>query len=221
MTTDFSELNRVISGLRRDHEHEGLDESDLAPDAFVQFGRWLDDALRAGITLPNAMALATAGADGLPSARMVLLKAVDDVGFVFYTNFESRKGRDLASNPNAALVFYWSELERQVRVTGGVAKVDRSEAEKYFDSRPLASRVAAWVSRQSEAISSRADLEESFAEFEAQYRDGNVPMPVHWGGYRLIPTEIEFWQSRPNRLHDRFRYSRELRGRWEIERLAP
>ncbi len=220
MTADFSRLNRSISGLGRDHKQGGLDESDLDPDPFVQFGRWLDEALRSGITLPNAMTLATAGADALPSARMVLLKAVDDVGFVFYTNFESRKGRDLASNPNAALVFYWSELERQVRVTGGVAKVDRSEAEEYFVSRPFASRVAAWASPQSEAISSRDELEGRFADLESQYRDGNVPMPVHWGGYRLIPTEIEFWQSRPNRLHDRFRYSRG-RGDWNIERLAP
>ena len=221
MSPEFSDLNQSIAGLGRDHKRPGLDRTQLDPDAIVQFAKWLDEALQSGIELPNAMTLATAGADHLPSARMVLLKSVDSSGFVFYTNLESRKGRDLASNPNAALVFYWSELERQVRVTGGVLKVDRAEAEDYFDSRPFPSRIGAWASSQSEVISSRDDLEARFAELQQEYRDGNVPMPAHWGGFRLIPTDIEFWQSRPNRLHDRFLYSREPGGTWTVVRLAP
>ena len=221
MSPSFPELNDSISRLGRDHKQGGLDRTQLDPDPFVTFARWLEDALKAGITLPNAMTLATAGADHLPSARMVLLKEVDPSGFVFYTNFDSRKGQDLSSNPNAALVFYWSELERQVRVTGGVLKVDRSEAEAYFNSRPLASRIGAWASPQSEVVSSRDELEARFAELQVKYQDGIVPLPPHWGGYRLIPTHMEFWQSRPNRLHDRFLYSREPGSGWTLARLAP
>ena len=221
MSPDFPDLNRSISGLGRDHRRPGLDPAQFDEDPFVQFAQWMEEALEAGITLPNAMTLATVGADNLPSARMVLLKHLDDSGFVFYTNFDSRKGRELASNPNAALVFYWSELERQVRVTGGVLKVDRSEAEEYFNSRPLLSRIGAWASPQSEVISDRNQLEARFAELEAQYPDGRVPLPDNWGGFRLIPTSIEFWQSRPNRLHDRFLYTREPGNGWNLVRLAP
>ena len=221
MSPSFSELNDSISRLGRDHKHGGLDRTQLDPDPFVTFAQWLEDALKAGITLPNAMTLATAGADHLPSARMVLLKEVDASGFVFYSNFDSRKGQDLASNPNAALVFYWSELERQVRVTGGVLKVDKSEAEAYFNSRPLASKIGAWASPQSEVISSRDALEARFAELQVKYQDGMVPLPPHWGGSRLLPTHMEFWQSRPNRLHDRFLYKREPGSGWALARLAP
>ena len=221
MTKDFGALSASIAGLGRDHKRSGLSESDLDPDPYVQFGAWLDEALDAGIELPNAMTLATAGPDALPSARMVLLKGFDDRGFVFYTNYESRKGQQLDSNPNAALVFYWSSLERQVGITGGVIKVDRDEAEEYFNSRPLGSRLGAWASRQSEVIESREELEERLAELEDRFADGVVPMPAFWGGYRLVPAAIEFWQSRPNRLHDRFRYSREASGAWIIDRLSP
>ena len=221
MTKDFGALSASIAGLGREHKQEGLDESHLDPDPFVQFGAWLDAALDAGIELPNAMTLATAGRDALPSARMVLLKGFDERGFVFYTNYESRKGRQLDSNPNAALVFYWSSLERQVGITGGVLKVDRAEAEEYFNSRPLGSRLGAWASRQSEVIEDRTELEARLSELEGRFADGTVPLPAHWGGYRLVPTAIEFWQSRPNRLHDRFRYTRQNDGDWLIERLSP
>ncbi len=221
MTKDFGALSASIAGLGRDHKRSGLNEGDLDPDPFVQFGAWLDEALDAGIELPNAMTLATAGSDALPSARMVLLKGFDERGFVFYTNYASRKGRQLDSNPNAALVFYWSSLERQVGITGGVVKVDRAEAEEYFNSRPLGSRLGAWASHQSEVIESREELEARLSELEERFADGVVPMPVYWGGYRLVPTSIEFWQSRPNRLHDRFRYSRAPNEAWTIERLAP
>ena len=221
MTRDFSNLSRNIARLGREHSQSGLEASDLDPDPFVQFGSWLDDALQAGIELPNAMTLATAGADALPSARMVLLKGFDRRGFVFYSNYESRKGKQLASNPNAALVFYWSELERQVGITGGVLRVDKSESEEYFNSRPLGSRLGAWASPQSEVIESREELEQRVGELVDQYPSGDLPVPVHWGGYRLIPTALEFWQSRPNRLHDRFRYRREEAGGWVIERLSP
>lgn len=221
MTKDFGALSASIAGLGRNHKRSGLREADLDPDPFVQFGSWLDEALDAGIELPNAMTLATAGSDALPTARMVLLKGFDERGFVFYTNYESRKGRQLESNPNAALVFYWSSLERQVGITGGVVKVDRAEAEEYFNSRPLGSRLGAWASRQSEVIETREELEARLAELEERFADGSVPMPAFWGGYCLVPTSIEFWQSRPNRLHDRFRYSREPNDSWIIERLSP
>lgn len=221
MTKDFDALSASIAGLGRDHKRSGLEEADLDADPFVQFGRWLDEALDAGIELPNAMTLATAGPDALPSARMVLLKGFDERGFVFYTNYESRKGRQLDSNPNAALVFYWSALERQIGITGGVTRVDRPEAEEYFNSRPLGSRLGAWASRQSEVIESRNELEGRLAELGERFAEGSVPLPAHWGGYRLVPTSIEFWQSRPNRLHDRFRYSREQGEMWMIERLSP
>ncbi|MDQ3955311.1 MAG: pyridoxamine 5'-phosphate oxidase [Actinomycetota bacterium] len=218
---DFEELSRSISQLRRDHKAEGLSEADLHPDPFVQFGRWMNDALEAGIILPNAMTLATAAADAVPSARMVLLKGVDPRGFVFYTNYESRKGQELTANPNAALVFYWNALERQVVIAGGVVKVDRDEAEDYFRSRPLGSRLGAWASPQSTVIASREELEDRAAELQRTYADGEVPIPPDWGGFRLTPVRFEFWQSRPNRLHDRFRYGRAPQDVWKLERLAP
>ena len=221
MDRDFEDLSRSISQLRREHKAEGLSEVELHGDPFVQFGKWMNDALEAGITLPNAMTLATAAADAVPSARMVLLKAFDPQGFVFYTNYESRKGRELSANPHAALVFYWNALERQVVIAGGVTKVDRDEAEEYFRSRPLGSRLGAWASPQSTVIASREELEDRARDLEETYAGKEIPIPSHWGGFRLTPVRFEFWQSRPNRLHDRFRYARAPQDVWEIERLAP
>jgi pyridoxamine 5'-phosphate oxidase len=217
---DEPDLTSTIAELRKRHADIGLDVPDLDPDPLRQFARWLSNALEAGLTLPNTMTLATASADAQPSARVVLLKGVDERGFVFYTNHESRKGRELAENPRAALVFYWAELERQVRVTGTVAVVARAETEAYFRTRPLGSRVGAWASRQSEIISGRAELEERMASLMVTYSDEVVPVPPYWGGYRLVPEEVEFWQGRENRLHDRLRYRKSEAG-WEIERLAP
>ena len=219
--TDFQDLSRDISRLGREHSDRGLEASDLNVDPFVQFGLWLEEALNAGIVLPNAMALATAGADAVPTARMVLLKGFDDRGFVFFSNYESRKGRELAANPNAALVFYWPEVERQVGITGGVSRVEKSESEDYFKSRPLGSRIGAWASPQSEVIIGRKELEDRAGELLDRYPEGDIPLPANWGGYRLIPSRFEFWQSRPNRLHDRFRYELGETGGWSNDRLAP
>ena len=218
--SEFEHLNESIAHLRRDHGVQPLELGDLDPDPIVQFGRWMEDALEEHLLLPNTMTLATAGADGRPSARMVLLKGFDHRGFVFYTNYDSRKSRELAANPAAALVFYWSRLERQVRVEGRVEKVPDDESDEYFASRPLESRIGAWASRQSAALAGRAELEERVAELERRYAGGDVPRPPHWGGWLVRPDAIELWQGRPNRLHDRFLYTR--RGdAWERARLYP
>jgi pyridoxamine 5'-phosphate oxidase len=185
-----------------------------------QFEQWLEQALAAGLVLPNTMALATATPDGRPSARMLLLKGLDERGFTFYTNYGSQKGTELAANPHAALVFYWAELERQVRVTGRAERVSRAESEAYFRTRPFGSRLGAWASPQSEVISGRAVLEDRVRELSLEHLGENVPLPPFWGGFRLYPDEVEFWQGRENRLHDRFRYRRQGNG-WIVERLAP
>lgn len=208
-----------IAALRRDYMGESLNEADLAADPFTQFQRWFDEALRAELPMPNAMTLATAGADGTPSARIVLLKGIDHDGFVFYTNYLSRKGRELAANPRAALVFHWTDLEREVRIEGGVEKVTAAESDEYFTSRPLPSRHAAIASPQSEVVASRAELEARFAAAETAHGDA-APRPVHWGGYRVKPASVEFWQGRPSRLHDRLLYTLQD-GHWNICRLAP
>lgn len=199
-----------------------LIKRDADPNPIKQFATWYDEVLAAGVSEQDAisMTLATATKDGRPSARVVLLKSFDDNGFVFYTNYQSLKGRELAENPQACLLFYWSRFWRQVRIEGTVEKVSAAESEEYFQSRPLGSKLGAWASNQSEVVDSRETLEARFAELEKRFGE-NVPRPEHWGGYRLMPNEIEFWQGRDNRLHDRLRYRLHEDGVWLIERLGP
>jgi pyridoxamine 5'-phosphate oxidase len=201
--------------------HRLLDRGELDADPILQFQRWFDEAKSAGISEANAMSLATAEPDGHPSARMVLLKGADQDGFVFYTNYGSQKARELTANPRAALVFFWPQLHRQVRITGSVEKTSRSESEAYFQTRPRGSQIAAWASWQSSIIPDREDLEARVRKIDAKHARAEVPLPPNWGGYRLHPVSIEFWQGRPDRLHDRLRYSRRPKGGWKIERLAP
>lgn len=211
----------AIANLRKEYSRAGLNRDDLDADPIAQFNKWFDQALASGLSEPNAMTLATADKNGRPSARIVLLKGVDERGFIFFTHYESRKGRELAENPRAALDFFWADLERQVCVAGEAGKISREESEAYFDSRPKGSRLSAWVSSQSEVIADRQVLEDRMQQLMAKYPDEKVPLPSHWGGYVLSPVRIEFWQGRPNRLHDRFCYTRQTDGRWLIERLAP
>jgi len=213
-----------VTELRREYKLAGLRRSDLEADPLVQFEKWFGQASGARGAEPidvNAMTLATMDEQGRPSARIVLLKGVDQRGFVFFTSYESRKGRELAINPQAALVFYWPEQERQVCVAGEVSKLPPEESDAYFQSRPRGSQVAACASRQSEAVSDRAALEQQWQQEEARHAGGDVPRPPHWGGYVLRPSRIEFWQGRPNRLHDRFCYERQGDGSWRMERLWP
>ncbi|HEY6390564.1 MAG TPA: pyridoxamine 5'-phosphate oxidase [Bryobacteraceae bacterium] len=209
-----------LAGTREEYKGEPFDESHLDADAMVQFRKWFAEARAVAIHEPNAMTLATAGEDGQPSARVVLLKEVREDSFVFYTNYGSRKGRELAGNPRAALVFFWPEVRRQVRVTGRVRKTKRADAERYFNTRPRGAQLGAWASRQSLVIADRGVLEEGVRRLEAKYAGKTIPLPPGWGGYRLYPDSIEFWQGRLNRLHDRLRYVKG-RGGWKIERLAP
>jgi pyridoxamine 5'-phosphate oxidase len=208
-----------LASLRQEYMRAGLSESDADRDPMRQFERWFEEALRANLPLPNAMTLATVSRDGLPAARVVLLKGVERGGFVFFTNYRSRKARELDALPQACLVFIWSDLERQVRVTGTVEKVDAAESDAYFVTRPLGARLSAWASEQSEKVASRSVLESAMAEAKARHGD-SPPRPPHWGGYRVMPAEIEFWQGRADRLHDRLLYTRSA-GTWKIERLAP
>jgi pyridoxamine 5'-phosphate oxidase len=210
-----------LADLRRDYSLSGLSEKDLARDPFRQFERWFQEAEAAKIPEPNAMICSLASRDGTPSSRTVLLKAFDGRGFVFYTNYESRKGRELAENPHISLLFPWIAQERQVIVEGRVAQLPREESDAYFHSRPRASQLAAWASPQSTVIASRSVLDESFRALETKYAGQEIPMPPQWGGYRVQPGMIEFWQGRHGRLHDRLRYRREPNGAWAIERLAP
>ena len=213
-----------LAAMRAVYARTGLDEASILADPLAQFARWMQDAINAGLPEPNAMVLATATRDGVPSARTVLLKGVDERGFTFFTNTDSRKGAELAANPRAALVFPWHALERQVRVSGPVSVVDRAEVGDYFASRPHGSQLGAWASPQSQVISGRADIDARLAEVAERWTEGDaVPLPDFWGGYRVAPEEVEFWAGRADRLHDRlrFRRDRDAPDGWLLERLAP
>jgi pyridoxamine 5'-phosphate oxidase len=210
-----------LADLRREYTKGGLRRADLDPNPLVQFQKWFEQALTAQLLEPSAMTLATADKEGRPSSRIVLLKGVDENGFTFFTNYESRKGRELADNPRAALTLYWAELERQVCIAGDVTKVSRAESEKYFALRPRGSQLGACVSQQSSVVPDRAFLETRLREIETQFTNRDVETPSCWGGYLLTPSRIEFWQGRPNRLHDRFQYLRQPDQTWRIDRLSP
>jgi pyridoxamine 5'-phosphate oxidase len=214
MTTD-------LAAMRRDYAARGLTEEDVLADPIAQFRRWFEDAEQAGIHEPNAMTLATVGADGQPSARVVLLKEIDRHGLAFFTNLASRKSRELDPDARAALVFWWGPLARQVRFEGAVERVADAEADAYFASRPRGSQIGAWASAQSSVIPDRQTLEEAARSHDRRFGDGEVPRPEFWGGFRLVPARVEFWQGRSDRLHDRLRYTRAAAGDWRIERLAP
>ncbi len=210
-----------LADLRAEYTQAGLEQRDLDRNPLLQFQKWFEQALKAEIREPNAMVLATVSAGGEPSIRIVLLKGVDERGFTFFTNYRSRKAIELQANPHGALNFPWIDLERQVNVIGNVTKVPAQESEAYFKSRPRGNRLGAWASRQSEVIVDRSVLEKRMQEVEAKYAGGDIPLPSDWGGYRLKPLEIEFWQGRPNRLHDRFRYLLQADNSWRIDRLSP
>lgn len=210
-----------LADLRREYASAALDESGSADDPHEQFTRWFSEAQAAGVPEPNAMTLATSTPDGAPSARIVLLKGYNSAGFAFFTDMRSRKGADLAGNPRAALVFHWADLERQVRVRGSVSRIDRDEAAAYFRTRPVGSKLGAWASTQSAVLADRAELEARWAEREEQFAGDEIPLPPHWGGFRVVPNEIEFWQGRLSRLHDRLLYTRTPEHGWHRVRLSP
>ena len=214
-------MNSSIADLRQEYSRQSLLESDVAADPIEQFEKWWQQVLKSEITEPNAMTLATASSDGMPSARIVLLKGFDKKGFVFFTNYKSYKGMQLEENPKACLVFFWKELERQVRVMGLVQKLSEEESNDYFHSRPIGSQLGAWASPQSQVIENRNWLDNHYLEVAEKFREQPIERPSHWGGYIVQPVIVEFWQGRPSRLHDRIQYSLEENGEWRIERLAP
>lgn len=210
-----------IADIRKDYQLQTLSEADVAADPIAQFGKWWDEAVKSDIDEVNAMTLATADKDGIPSARIVLLKEYDEKGFVFFTNYNSRKGEELLQNPHACLVFFWKELERQVRITGTTEKISMEESIAYFNKRPDGSKIGAWASPQSLAVAGKAWLKETFDYYRERFKHGEIPKPPHWGGYRVKPFKIEFWQGRPSRMHDRIQYNLQTDNSWQVERLAP
>ena len=210
-----------IADIRKDYKLQSLSEEDTSDNPLSQFEKWWKEALDSGVDEVNAMTLATASADGMPDARIVLLKGYDERGFTFFTNYHSAKGQQLLENPRACLVFFWKELERQIRISGLVEQVSDKESDEYFDSRPEGSRIGAWTSPQSQPIISREWLEQNEKKIQKEFAGEPIPRPEHWGGYRVKPTHIEFWQGRPSRLHDRISYSLQVKGNWNIQRLAP
>ena len=214
-------MDRAIADLRQNYTLTGLSEAEVDSNPIEQFQLWFQQALDADILEPNAMTLATATPDGKPTARIVLLKGVDERGFVFYTNYESKKGQQLIANPFAAVVFLWDKLERQVRIEGKVVMLEREESLEYFHSRPKASQLGAWASNQSQVIPNRQVLEQRLSDLKTEYKDETVPIPEHWGGFRVVPKRIEFWQGRPSRLHDRLVYDLQEDSSWQIQRLSP
>jgi pyridoxamine 5'-phosphate oxidase len=220
--TKLAIVDSSIADLRQNYTLAGLKETDVDSNPLKQFGVWFQQALDADLLEPNAMTLATATPDGKPTARIVLLKGFSDRGFVFYTNYESLKGKQLITNPYAALVFLWDKLERQVRIEGKVEQLSPEESDDYFHSRPKASQLGAWASTQSRVIANREQLEQQLLDLQAQYADDSIiPRPNHWGGFRVVPDRVEFWQGRPSRLHDRLIYCLQDDGNWKIERLSP
>jgi pyridoxamine 5'-phosphate oxidase len=213
--------NDPIASIRIDYKLKSLSEEDTAANAFEQFARWWSEARNSHLHEVNAMTLATADKDGNPSARIVLLKGYDERGFVFFTNYNSAKGNELAENPKASLLFFWKELERQIRIDGMVEKVSAAESDVYYKSRPAGSRIGAWASPQSTVIENRKVIEDNFLKYEEQFGTDNIPRPEHWGGYLVRPTKIEFWQGRSSRMHDRIQYTLQSNGSWKRERLAP
>ena len=210
-----------IADIRKEYKKQALQEKDVDSDPILQFGKWWDDAIKSEVDEVNAMTLATATASGIPDARIVLLKDYTEQGFVFFTNYESRKGNELSENPQACLVFFWKELERQIRISGSVEKIPLAESDAYFSSRPKDSQLGAWASPQSRVITTRGIIEERATQYQQQFGNENIPRPDHWGGYIVKPDSIEFWQGRPGRLHDRIQYTLLKEGNWKMERLAP
>ncbi len=209
-----------LESIRIEYTRGTLDISNIGNDPFIFFGKWLDEAIYSGITEPTAMSVSTIGLDGYPQSRIVLLKSFDNLGFIFFTNYNSQKGKSLEQHPGASLLFFWPELQRQVRITGEVEKVSREITGSYFSSRPRSSQIGAWASAQSEEIPSREHLENLFEAIEEKFQDTEIPAPAHWGGYKLNPVRFEFWQGRENRMHDRFSFEKTDTG-WHIRRLAP